>query len=540
MTHLAGGPGGTQEPGLPGAPHHPGPLRTPGGFWAQAAADPGRTVLTCPDGEQWEAGRLHAAANRLVHGLRAAGLRRGDAFAVVLPNGAELVTAALAAAQAGLYLVPVNHHLVGPEIAWIVSDSGAEVLIAHERFADAATAAADEAKLPAGRRYAVGEVAGFRPYADLLDGQPETPPADRTLGWVMNYTSGTTGRPRGIRRPLPGKTPEETHLGGFLGIFGIKPYDGNVHLVCSPLYHTAVLQFATAALHIGHPLVLMDKWAPEEMLRLIDACRCTHTHMVPTQFHRLLALPDEVRKRYDVSSMRHAVHGAAPCPDHIKRAMIDWWGNCVEEYYAASEGGGAFATAEDWLRKPGTVGRAWPISELAVLDDDGRHLPPGEVGTVYMKMTTGGFSYHKDEAKTARNRVGDFFTVGDLGYLDEDGYLFLRDRKIDMIISGGVNIYPAEIESVLLTHPAVADAAVFGIPHADWGEEVKAVVEAADGHAPDASLAADILAHCASGLAAYKRPRSVDFVTTMPRDPNGKLYKRRLREPYWRGHDRPV
>ncbi|MEV4332703.1 acyl-CoA synthetase [Streptomyces sp. NPDC049597] len=534
MTHPAGGPGGTQAPGAPGVP------RTPGGFWAQAAAEPGRTVLTCPDGEQWEAGRLHAAANRLVHGLRAAGLRRGDAFAVVLPNGAELVTAALAAAQAGLYLVPVNHHLVGPEIAWILSDSGAEVLIAHERFADAATAAAGEAELPASRRYAVGAVAGFRPYADLLDGQPETPPADRTLGWVMNYTSGTTGRPRGIRRPLPGRTPEETHLGGFLGIFGIKPYDGNVHLVCSPLYHTAVLQFATAALHIGHPLVLMDKWAPEEMLRLIDAYRCTHTHMVPTQFHRLLALPDEVRKRYDVSSMRHAVHGAAPCPEHIKRAMIDWWGDCVEEYYAASEGGGAFATAEDWLRKPGTVGRAWPISELAVLDDDGKPLPPGEVGTVYMKMTTGGFSYHKDEAKTARNRVGDFFTVGDLGYLDEDGWLFLRDRKIDMIISGGVNIYPAEIESVLLTHPAVADAAVFGIPHADWGEEVKAVVEVADGHAPDASLAADVLAHCAGALAAYKRPRSVDFVTTMPRDPNGKLYKRRLREPYWRGHDRPV
>ncbi|MFF8844062.1 acyl-CoA synthetase [Streptomyces sp. NPDC015127] len=514
--------------------------RPPGGFWAQAAADPDRTVLTCPDGEQWRAGRLHAAANRLVHGLRAAGLRRGDAFAVVLPNGPELVTAALAAAQAGFYLVPVNHHLVGPEIAWIVSDSGADVLIAHERFAEAATAAADEAKLPADRRYAVGEVAGFRPYGELLDGQPETPPADRTLGWVMNYTSGTTGRPRGIRRPLPGKTPEETHLGGFLGIFGIKPFDGNVHLVCSPLYHTAVLQFATAALHIGHPLVLMDKWAPEEMLRLIEEYCCTHTHMVPTQFHRLLALPDEVRKRYDVSSMRHAIHGAAPCPDHIKRAMIDWWGTCVEEYYAASEGGGAFATAEDWLRKPGTVGKAWPISELAVLDDDGNRLPPGEVGTVYMKMTTGGFSYHKDEAKTARNRVGDFFTVGDLGYLDEDGYLFLRDRKIDMIISGGVNIYPAEIESALLTHPAVADAAVFGIPHADWGEEVKAVVEPADGHKPDASLAAALLAHCESRLAAYKRPRSVDFVPAMPRDPNGKLYKRRLREPYWEGHERPV
>lgn len=508
----------------------------PNGFWAQATADPDRTVLIAPDGGTCTAGRLHAEANRMVHGLRAAGLEEGDAFAVVLPNGVEFLTAYLAASQAGFYLVPVNHHLVGPEIAWIVSDSGAKVLIAHERFAEASTAAADEAGLPASHRYGVGTPDGFRPYAELLENRPVSPPEGRTLGWVMNYTSGTTGRPRGIRRPLSGKLPEESYLGGFLGIFGIKPFDGNVHLVCSPLYHTAVLQFAGAALHIGHPLVLMDKWSPEEMLRAMDTHRCTHTHMVPTQFHRLLALPAEVRQRYDVSAMRHAIHGAAPCPDHVKRAMIDWWGRCVEEYYAASEGGGAFATADDWLKKPGTVGRAWPISELAVFDDDGNRLGPGELGTVYMKMSTGGFSYHKDEGKTRKNRIGDFFTVGDLGVLDEDGYLFLRDRKIDMIISGGVNIYPAEIESALLSHPAVADAAVFGIPHADWGEEVRAVVEAAEGHEAGDELAADILGHCAERLAGYKRPKTLGFITTMPRDPNGKLYKRRLREPYWEGH----
>ncbi|MET7645520.1 acyl-CoA synthetase [Streptomyces sp. NPDC005426] len=508
----------------------------PNGFWAQATADPDRTVLIAPDGETWTAGRLHAEANRMVHGLRAAGLEEGDAFAAVLPNGVEFLTAYLAASQAGFYLVPVNHHLVGPEIAWIVSDSGAKVLIAHERFAEASTAAADEAGLPESHRYGVGTPDGFRPYAELLENRPVSPPEGRTLGWVMNYTSGTTGRPRGIRRPLSGKLPEESYLGGFLGIFGIKPFDGNVHLVCSPLYHTAVLQFAGAALHIGHPLVLMDKWSPEEMLRAMDTHRCTHTHMVPTQFHRLLALPAEVRQRYDVSAMRHAIHGAAPCPDHVKRAMIDWWGRCVEEYYAASEGGGAFATADDWLKKPGTVGRAWPISELAVFDDDGNRLGPGELGTVYMKMSTGGFSYHKDEGKTRKNRIGDFFTVGDLGVLDEDGYLFLRDRKIDMIISGGVNIYPAEIESALLSHPAVADAAVFGIPHADWGEEVRAVVEAAEGHEAGDELAADILGHCAERLAGYKRPKTLGFITTMPRDPNGKLYKRRLREPYWEGH----
>ncbi|MFF2926971.1 acyl-CoA synthetase [Streptomyces celluloflavus] len=513
----------------------------PKGFWAQAAADPDRVVLTAPDGTEWTAGRLHAASNQLVHGLRAAGLARGDAFAAVLPNGVEFFTAYLAASQAGFYLVPVNHHLVGPEIAWIVADSGAKVLIAHERFADAARRAADEAHLPADRRYAVGgAVDGFRPYDRLLDGAPRSAPADRTLGWVMNYTSGTTGRPRGIRRPLPGTPPESSHLGGFLAIFGITPFDGNVHLVCSPLYHTAVLQFAAAALHLGHRIVVMDKWTPQDMLALMDTHRCTHTHMVPTQFHRLLALPAEIRAAYDVSSMRHAIHGAAPCPDHVKRAMIDWWGGCVEEYYAASEGGGAFATAQDWLKKPGTVGRAWPISELAVFDDEGNRLPAGEVGTVYMKMVTGGFSYHKDEGKTRKNRIGDFFTVGDLGHLDRDGYLFLHDRKIDMIISGGVNIYPAEIESVLLGHPAVADAAAFGIPHDDWGEEVKAVVEPADGHPPGPGLAAEILAHCARHLADYKRPKSVDFLADMPRDPNGKLYKRRLRDPYWAGRDRAV
>ncbi|MEV4440618.1 acyl-CoA synthetase [Streptomyces sp. NPDC049577] len=510
---------------------------TSNGFWAQATADPDRTVLVTPDGAELTAGQLHGAANRLTHALRASGLREGDAFATVLPNGPEFLTAHLAATQAGFYLVPVNHHLLAPEIAWILADSGARLLIAHERWAGTVAAAADEARLPQDARYAVGEIDGFRPYAGLLDGRPGTPPDGRTLGWVMNYTSGTTGRPRGVRRPLPGIPPEQSHLGGFLGFFGIKPFDGNVHLVCSPLYHTAVLQFAAASLHLGHRLVVMDKWTPEEMLRLIDTHRCTHTHMVPTQFRRLLALPEETRGAYDVSSMRHAVHGAAPCPDHVKRAMIDWWGECVEEYYAASEGGGTYATAREWLRRPGTVGRPWPISELAVLDDDGRPLPAGETGTVYLRMTTGGFTYHKDGEKTRRNRVGDFFTVGDLGHLDEDGYLFLHDRKIDLIISGGVNIYPAEVESALLAHPAVADAAVFGVPHDDWGEEVKAVVEPAEGHVPGPALAADLLAHCAGRLAGYKRPRSVDFVPDMPRDPNGKLYKRHLREPYWRGRE---
>jgi long-chain acyl-CoA synthetase len=293
------------------------PSIPPPGFWVQAQTDPERVVMHAPDGTSWTAGRLLAAANQLVHGLREAGLGVGDSFAVVLPNGIELFTAYLAASQAGFYLVPVNHHLVGPEIAWIVADSGAKALIAYERFAEAATGAADKAGLPKERRYGVGNLPGFRPYADLLDGQSEAMPSQRTIGWVMNHTSGTTGRPRGIRRPLIGKPPEQTPLGGFLGIFGIRAGGGDVHPVCSPLYHTAVLQFAAASLHLGHQVVLMDRWTPEEMLRLIDRHRVTDTHMVLTQFHRLLALSGEVKARYDVTSMRHAIHGAAPCPDHV-------------------------------------------------------------------------------------------------------------------------------------------------------------------------------------------------------------------------------
>jgi long-chain acyl-CoA synthetase len=277
------------------------------------------------------------------------------------------------------------------------------------------------------------------------------------------------------------------------------------------------------------------------MLRLIAQYRVTTSHMVPTQFHRLLSLPDAVREKYDVSSLRHMIHAAAPCPIDVKHKMIAWWGNAVDEYYAASEGGGTLVTAEEWLQKPGTVGKAWPISEIAIFDDDGNRVDePNVIGTVYMAMGTASFEYHGDKEKTRKNRIGNFFTVGDVGVIDEDGYLFLRDRKIDMIISGGANIYPAEIENVLLSHPKVGDAAVFGIPHEDWGEEVKAVIEPAEGVEGDDALAAEILAFCADKLARFKTPKSIDFTSEMPRDPNGKLYKRKLRDPYWEGVQRAL
>jgi long-chain acyl-CoA synthetase len=285
----------------------------------------------------------------------------------------------------------------------------------------------------------------------------------------------------------------------------------------------------------------MDKWVPEEMLALIERHGVTTSHMVPTQFHRLLALPEEVRGRYDHSSLRHMIHAAAPCPIDVKQRMIGWWGPVIDEYYAASEGGGTVVTTAEWLAKPGTVGKPWPISEIAIFDDEGsRFEASGEIGTVYMAMQTGDFEYHKDKEKTESNRIGKFFTVGDIGFLDEDGFLFLCDRKTDMIISGGANIYPAEIESVLLMHPKVGDAAVFGIPNADWGEEVKAVIEPAQGVEASDDLEAEILSFCSDKLARFKTPKSIDFTDEMPRDPSGKLYKRKLRDPYWEGRTRAI
>ncbi len=512
------------------------------GFWNFARRDPDALCLVAPDGREWTRGEMLAATNRIVHGLRARGLGKGDCVTTVLPNGAEMIQVYLAIAQAGMYLTPINHHLTAPEIAYIAADCEAKAFIAGERFATACRDAAEELHFPPAARFSVGRIEGFRPFGELMSGQPDSMPDERAAGQVMNYTSGTTGRPKGVRRGLAPIDPDTAAslAAGFLGMFGVKPEDSNVHICGSPLYHTAVLVFAGSSLHLGHPVVLMDKWTPEEMLRLIEKYRVTTSHMVPTQFHRILALPEEVRRRYDVSSTRAMVHAAAPCPVDVKRRMLEWWGDSIWEYYAATEGGGTLVTPREWRERPGTVGRAWPGSEIRILDEEGKDCPPGTPGTVYMKLGAATFEYKGDKKKTEENRREGFFTVGDIGYLDRDGYLFLCDRKNDMIISGGVNIYPAEIESVLLTHPQVGDAAVFGIPHADWGEEVKAVIQPADGVAPDDRLSRDILDFCADKLARYKTPRSIDFIAEMPRDPNGKLYKRKLRDPHWVGRDRQI
>ena len=511
------------------------------GLWAIAEAEPGRTAVIEPDGGAVGYAELAARADRYGRGLQALGLRPGDTVAGLLPNGTDALALFFAAAQTGLYVVPVNWHLTALEVAYILADSGARAFVAHERFAGVAADAADAAGIDPGFRFAVGQLPGFAPLAALgADGSGRPDP--RTAGAPMMYTSGTSGRPKGVRRPLTGEDPDKLPptAGWFFGLFGLAPLDDHVHLCCSPLYHTAVLNFATISLQLGHPVVLMDHFEPEELLALVDRHRVTHTHMVPTQFRRLLALPQPVRDRYDVSCLRAVIHSAAPCPPDVKRQMIQWWGPVVTEYYAASEGGGTAITARDWLDRPGSVGTAWLGTEVRVLDDHGNDVPAGQTGLVYLRMGTSTFDYHQDQEKTRASRARGMFTVGDLGYLDADGYLYLCDRKSDMIISGGVNIYPAEIEAALSGHPAVADVAVFGIPHDDWGEEIKAVVQPAPDAEPGPALTADLLAYLGDRVAKFKLPRTVDYVAELPRDPNGKLYKRRLRDPYWSGRDRAI
>jgi long-chain acyl-CoA synthetase len=511
------------------------------GLWAIAAQNPDRPAVIEPDGTVVSYAELAARADQIGRGLQALGLRPGDCVAGMLSNSSAVLALFFAAMETGLYVVPANWHLAAAEVAYILGDSGAGAFVADERFAAVATAAADQAGIAPAARFAVGAVPGFTPLPEL-GAAGEGRPAPRTQGAPMVYTSGTSGRPKGVRRALTGEDPDSVPAASswFFGLFGLAPFDGHVHLCCSPLYHTAVLNFATISVQLGHPVVLMDGFDPETMLALIERHRVTHTHMVPTQFRRLLALPGQVRSAHDVSSMRAAIHSAAPCPREVKRQMIDWWGPVITEYYAATEGGGTGITAQEWLERPGSVGRPWLGSAVRILDERGGDRPAGEPGLVYLRMGTSTFDYHKDQEKTLASRARGMFTVGDIGYLDPDGYLYLCDRKGDVIISGGVNIYPAEIEAELSCHPAVADVAVFGIPHEEWGEEIKAVVQPTAGRTPGPDLTAALLAFLDGRIARFKLPKTIDYVAELPRDPNGKLYKRRLRDPYWAGRDRQI
>jgi long-chain acyl-CoA synthetase len=514
------------------------------GFWKYAQEDPEHVAIIDPDGTEHAAGDVLARANQVVAALRELGMGHGDTVAAVLPNGAHPFHLYLAALQAGFYYVPINYRLSPSEIAYILQDSDAKVFVSHERFADTVSAAADEGNVPANARLAHGDIPGFRRFSDAVDKQSSDTPSDRATGASMHYTSGTTGKPKGVKRALAEIDPDTSaELFTFLlGLFGITPQNNHVHLSTSPNYHTAVTTFAGNSLHMGHAVVCMDKWDAEETLRLIQTYSCTHTHMVPTQFIRMLQLPDDVKAKYDVSPMKYAIHAAAPCPVDVKRRMLEWWGPVIWEYYAATEGGGTIAPPDEWIKYPGTVGRAWPTSELKITDDDGAVLPTGEPGTVWMRMGAGrGFEYKGDPEKTNKSHDAEgYFTVGDVGYFNEDGYLFLCDRKSDMIIAGGVNIYPAEIEGCIHEHPQVADVAVFGIPDEDMGEQIKAVVQLLPDAPADDSTRTSIMDHVHAKLGKYKWPRTLDFVDELPREPTGKLLKRKLRDPYWEGRDRAI
>ncbi len=503
-----------------------------------ARAAPERLAILAPAGER-SFGELNARANRLARALRAAGLAAGDAIALLCSNRPEFAEVLATAQRAGLRLTPINWHASADEIGYVVDNCEARAFVVDARYgANAAEAARVTPK--ASVRLAIGgPIAGFDDYELALSGHSGDDLADPVLGGTMLYTSGTTGRPKGVyRRQLPPARGVAVELPRTAAFAPGK----DLALCTGPLYHAAPLSInLNTPLTAGVGVVLMDGWDAAETLRLVERHRITHTHMVATMFHRLLALPDDVKRRHDLSSLRHVVHGAAPTPVHVKQAMMDWLGPVLYEYYAATEGGGTFITPQEWLRKPGSVGRPMGDQVIEIRDDAGRALPAGEVGTIWFRAPeTGRFEYFKDEAKTSGSYAGDYFTLRDMGYFDADGYLFLTGRTAEVIISGGVNIYPAEVDAALLSHPAVADSATVGAPNEEWGEEVRAVVQLEAGYAPSQALADELVAHCRARLAHFKCPRRVDFDADLPRHETGKIYRRLVRDRYWQGRERKI
>ena len=510
-------------------------------FCAQHAAEDGNRPALSDERGTTSWSELNSRTNQLFHALRAQGLQPGDAIAVFAGNCREYFEVLLAATHAGLLCVPVNWHFTAEELAYVVSDSGAKLLFVEERFADIAreAVARDETPDLNATVQIRGEPGDFTPYEDVLTGHSADEPEDQSLGGPMFYTSGTTGRPKGVRSstynagaPLEVLSMMGAGLSQMLSI----PADGTT-LLCGPVYHSAQWAFSFLPLIAGSHVVMRHRFDAEETLELVDSCKVTNVHLVPTQFHRLLQVPEPRRHEFQGASLVAVWHGAAPCPPQVKRDMIDWWGPVISEYYGSTEGSiVTTVSSEQWLAKPGTVGEPSALVEITVRDEDGKVLPAGEHGQIYVKNRMGSdFEYHNEPEKTAEVHLEPgVFTFGDIGYFDNDGFLYLSDRKIDMIISGGVNIYPAEIEGVMAAHPAVADVAVFGIPNDEFGEEVKAAVTLNDGYEASADTADQLIAHCREHLAGYKAPKSIDFEAEMPRHETGKLYKRLLRDRYWK------
>jgi long-chain acyl-CoA synthetase len=510
------------------------------GFWRFAQAAPERLALVDSSGRRWSRGTLHAGMNRVSRAMRAEGIGTCDVVAILAPNCLEFICAYMAATQIGAYVVPINWHLASSEIAYVLTSSRARLLFAHERLAGVIHQLHREGALEALRRVSFGTLPGFTPLAEFSGGHDDSPLEQPIQGRMLLYTSATTGRPKAISLPIDSAAESLDRTIAFNMSSGLA-LDGEVHLCASMLYHAGPLDFATVALHMGHLVVLAEHWRPQLLLDLIQTHRVSTTFMVPTMFVQLLKLPEAARAACDTSSLKLVLHSAAPCPVQTKRRMIEWWGPVLRDGYAAAEGGGTVATSEDWLRYPGTVGKPVPGSRIRILDDDGNELPPGAVGTIYLTRYQGDrFEYRDDPEKTRAAYRGELFTVGDVGYVNEDGYLFICDRKVDMIICGGMNIYPAEIEQVLVQHPSVADCAVFGIPDDVMGEAVHAVIQPAAHAQVGRELTAQIMRFLSEHLASSKLPRRIEFATDLPRDPNGKLFKRQLRQAYWQGKARTI
>ena len=502
-----------------------------------AASHPDKPAYVMANsGEIVTYGQLEDRSNRIAQFFRAKGLKAGDHIAFMIENSPRFFEICWAAQRSGLYYTAMSTRLTPGEAAFIIADCGAKLVIGSKALAE--TAAQLPALCPDVTAWFMvgGTIPGYASLEDAALAQPATRIADEASGLDMLYSSGTTGRPKGIKNPLEPVSIETANplLTAVCNQFGISA--DTIYLSPAPLYHAAPLRFCMMVNRFGGTSVIMEEFDAERFLALIPKHRITHTQVVPTMFVRILKLPEEVRARYDVSSLKVAFHAAAPCPIPVKERMIAWWGEIIWEYYAGTEGCGlTLCDSPQWLEHRGTVGR--PLyGKLRILDDEGEVLPPGEVGTIYFAEGRP-FEYHNDKAKTAASVLPNgWATLGDIGYVDGDGYLFLTDRRAFMIISGGVNIYPQEAENVLIEHPDVLDVAVFGVPSEEFGEEVKAVVQPRNFAAAGPELANRLMAFCRQHLSPIKCPRSIDFEAELPRHPTGKLYKRLLRDRYWAGH----
>lgn len=487
-------------------------------------------------GEEVTFKQLEERSNQAAQLFRACGLRQGDHIVILMENNRHFLEVCFGADRAGLYYTAINTHLLAHEAEYIARDCGAKLAVISQKYKDTANVLRKNVDA-IGRWFSVGGgIEGYDDWDTFAGRQSTTPISDELQGLDMLYSSGTTGRPKGIKWPAPIQRPgERTMLIDLL--CGLFAYDDQTrYLSPAPLYHAAPMRHSMTVIKRGGTAYIMEKFDAEAALRIIQDEAITHAQFVPTMFVRMLKLPPETRDAYRMSSLKYALHAAAPCPVDVKEKMIAWWGPIIYEYYAGTENNGfCFIDTAEWLTHKGSVGRAM-LGEIHICDEHGIELPIGEEGEVYF-ANGHPFTYHNDPEKTAASRnAQNWTTLGDIGRVDSEGFLYLVDRKSFLIISGGVNIYPQEIEDTILTHPAIADVAVIGVPSEDLGEEVKAVVQLLDPRSANDALAAEIIAHCKARLAAYKCPRSVDFMAELPRQPTGKLYKRLLRQAYIEKH----